>query len=376
MKNILKITAGTLIITTMVACGGGSGVEIKKSKLEELKAQQTEIAAEIKALETEIAGLGDSATTSNDKRKMVSISPVTATTFEKYIDVQGHVEGDENVILSAKAPANVIKVHVRAGDQVRKGQTLATLDGEIVRTQLKDLETNYKLVAEVYNKQKALWEKGVGSEIQFLQAKTNKESLEQKLATLKENLAMYSITSPINGTVDEVNLKEGQMAAPGMPAIRVVNFSKLKVKADLAETYASEVKSGNAVVVVFPDLNKEYRTNLHYSGRSIDQLNRTFKIEADLPSSPEYIPNMIAVVKVVSYKNQNALVVPIGLVQESDGEKIVYVADKASKKAVKRVVSLGKIYNGKAEITSGLKAGDLLITAGYNDLNDQESIEF
>ncbi|MCK6609431.1 MAG: efflux RND transporter periplasmic adaptor subunit [Bacteroidia bacterium] len=376
MKNIIKVTAGSLFISAMIACGGGSGIEIKKAKLEELKAKQSEIAAEIKALETEIATSGDSTNSGNEKRKMVAIAPLEASTFEKYIDVQGRVDGDENVVLSAKVPASVIKIHVRAGDPVKKGQTLATLDGEIVKTQIKDLETNYKLVAEVFNKQKSLWEKGVGSEIQFLQAKTNKESLEQKLATLKENLDMYVISSPITGTVDEVNLKEGQMAAPGMPAIRVVNFAKLKVKADLAETYAPEVKSGNAVVIQFPDLNKEYRTNLHYSGRSIDQLNRTFKIEADLPSSPEYIPNMIAVVKVISYRNTNALVVPMSLVQESDGAKIVYVADKASKKAVKRTVTLGKVYNGKAEITSGLKAGDLIITAGYNDLNDQESIEF
>jgi RND family efflux transporter MFP subunit len=375
MKNYIIITLSSLILLGMVACRGENGITAKKAELESLKREMAEISSKIKTLEEEIALSGDSSK-ANEKSKIVGVSAVKFESFNKYIDVQGYVDGDENVTLSAKVPSTVTKVLVNAGDRVKVGQVLATLDGDIVKTQLKDLETNLKFVTELYNKQKALWDKGVGSEVQFLSAKNNKESLEQKLATLKENLDMYLIKSPINGTIDEVMLKVGQASVPGYPAFRVVNFSKLKVKADLAETYAAEVKSGNDVILQFPDIKKELKSTLRYSGRSINLLNRTFGIEADLPSSEDFIPNMVAVVKVVSYHKEKAIVVPINLVQDSEGKKVIFIADAISKKAMKKEVIVGNIYNGKAEITSGLNEGDQIIIAGYQDLNDQESIKY
>lgn len=376
MKNFIITTLSTFVLIGMIACKGGNGLDAKKAELESLKKEQADLAVKIKTLEDEIILAGDSSSKDNEKAKIVGITPIQFESFNKYVDVQGHVDGDENVILSAKVPSTYTKVLVNAGDRVKVGQVLATLDGDLVRTQLKDLETNLKFVTELYNKQKALWDKGVGSEVQYLSAKNNKESLEQKLATVKENLDMYFIKSPINGTVDEVMIKTGQAAAPGFPAIRVVNFSKLKVKADLAETYASEVKSGNSVILQFPDIKKEIKSTLKYSGRSINLLNRTFGIEAEIPSSEEFIPNMVAVVKVVSYHKEKAIVIPINLIQDSEGKKVVFVADQASKKALKKEITIGNIYNGKAEILSGLNEGDQLITAGYQELNDQESIKY
>jgi RND family efflux transporter MFP subunit len=375
MKNYIIITLSSLILLGMVACRGENGITAKKAELESLKREMAEISSKIKTLEEEIALSGDSSK-ANEKSKIVGVSAVKFESFNKYIDVQGYVDGDENVTLSAKVPSTVTKVLVNAGDRVKVGQVLATLDGDIVKTQLKDLETNLKFVTELYNKQKALWDKGVGSEVQYLSAKNNKESLEQKLATVKENLDMYLIKSPINATIDEVMLKAGEASVPGYPAFRVVNFSKLKVKADLAETYASEVKSGNSVILQFPDIKKELKSTLRYSGRSINLLNRTFGIEADLPSSEDFIPNMVAVVKVVSYHKEKAIVVPINLVQDSEGKKVIFIADAVSKKAIKKEVTVGNIYNGKAEITSGLNEGDQIIIAGYQDLNDQESIKY
>lgn len=376
MKNFIITTLSTFVLIGMIACKGGNGLDAKKAELESLKKEQADLAVKIKTLEDEIILAGDSSSKDNEKAKIVGITPIQFESFNKYVDVQGHVDGDENVTLSAKVPSTFTKVLVNAGDRVKVGQVLATLDGDLVRTQLKDLETNLKFVTELYNKQKALWDKGVGSEVQYLSAKNNKESLEQKLATIKENLDMYFIKSPINGTIDEVMIKAGQAAAPGYPAIRVVNFSKLKVKADLAETYASEVKSGNSVILQFPDIKKEIKSTLKYSGRSINLLNRTFGIEAEIPSSEEFIPNMVAVVKVVSYHKEKAIVIPINLIQDSEGKKVVFVADQASKKALKKEITIGNIYNGKAEILSGLNEGDQLITAGYQELNDQESIKY
>ena len=209
MKNNFKIFALTALVSLAAACGGGNELEKKKSELEQLKAQQAELTSKIKTIEEEIIAIGDTSANPNEKFKFVKTTSIAKTEFLHFIDVQGRIDGDQNTLISARAMAPVTKVYVKPGANVKKDQILAELDAEIVKRQIDDLKTNLNYVTDVFNKQKALWDKEVGSEIQYLTAKTNKESLEQKLATLYENLDMYKIKSPINGTVDEVFLKIG-----------------------------------------------------------------------------------------------------------------------------------------------------------------------
>lgn len=378
MKRMSRIIFLFGTMAFIAACGGGNILETKKKEVEKLKSEQADINSKIKTLEEEIAAIGDTVKT-NDRTKMVAVTPINSTVFEHYIDVQGRVDGDENTTISARAMGPVVKVYVKTGTQVKAGQVLAELDGEIVKTQIADLKLSWNFVNDVYTKQKALWDKQVGSELQYLTAKNNKENLEQKLATLNEQLDMYRIKSPINGAVDEVFIKIGQTVAPGMPCFRVVNFNNLKVKADVAETYAQAIKEGNEVVLVFPDINnREIRSTISFTAKVINQMSRTFTIEAKLPADHSYIPNMITVLKVIDYKSENAIVVPVNTVQNSEGKTHVFVLVTKDGKtfAEKREVVVGRTYNDKAEILSGVNKGDLLITTGYQDLNNNEVIKY
>ena len=240
MKNAKVIIAILSVISIIMTSCGGNTIEKKQAKLEKLKTQQTELTTEIKALEEEIK-LSGVKTEKREKIVNVAVTNVETSNFKHFIDVQGRVDGDENTTISAKVPGLVLNVLVKPGSVVKAGQVLAELDGNAIRKQIQSMETNLSLVTELYNKQKALWEKQVGSEIQFKQAKTNKESLEQQISSMREQLSMYKITSPVNGTIDVVNLKVGQTAAPGMPYFSIVNFNKLKVKADVAESYANKL---------------------------------------------------------------------------------------------------------------------------------------
>ena len=308
----------------------------------------------------------------------VAVNNVETANFRHFIDVQGRVDGDENTTISAKVPGLVLNVLAKPGSLVKAGQVLAELDGNAIRKQIQSMETNLSLVTELYNKQKALWEKQVGSEIQYKQAKTNKESLEQQISSMREQLAMYKITSPVNGTIDEVHLKVGQTAAPGMPYFSIVNFNKLKVKADVAESYANKIKQGNDVQITFPDIEKTINTKISYSGKGISALNRTFGVEIALPSDESYLPNMIAVVKIIDYAKNDVIVIPVNCIQNADGENFVYLAIKEGTKTIakKRIIKVGVTYNDKAEIIAGITKGDQLITEGYSDLNDGELIKF
>lgn len=378
MKTIVRtIISLSVIAMIAAACGGGDNIEAKKGKLEKLKAQQADIADQIKTLEQEIASSGDT-TKTNEKMKDVAVMKLEPQPFHHSIDVQGRVEGDENVTLTAKMAGSIVRVNAVAGSEVRAGQVIAEIENDVMKAQLADMKTSYELVKDVYEKQKSLWDQKIGTEMQYLQAKTNKESLEQKIRQMNESLEMYYIKAPFSGTVDEMLIKLGQTVAPGMPAARVVNFNKLKVRADLAESYATQVKTGDVVNIVFPDINKSVTSKVSYNGKVINPLTRTFNVEIELPSSTDYRPNMVARVSIVDYTNKEALVVPVNTVQHIDDKDFVFVAsmENGVHVARKREVKVGQTYSSNAEIMSGLHAGDMLISTGFGNLNDGELIKF
>jgi len=378
MNNGKLIIAILSIITIIVtSCGGDKTVEAKIASLEKLKTEQAALTTKIKALEDEIKSSG-AKIESREKIVNVGVSNVETSKYNHYIAVQGRVDGDENATISAKVPGLVLNVLVKPGSVVKAGQVLAELDGNTIRKQIQPMETNLSLLTELYNKQKALWEKQIGSEIQYKQAKTNKEALEQNISAMREQLNMYKITATVNGTIDIVNLKIGQMAMPGMPYFTIVNFNKIKIKADVAESFANKIKEGNIVQVEFPDIEKTISSKITYSGKGISALNRTFGVEVALPNDNSYLPNMIAVLKIIDYSKENAIVIPINCVQNSqEGTSVFTVANENGKTiAKKRLVKVGSTYNDQAEILSGLEKGEKLITVGYGDLNDGELIKY
>lgn len=367
-----KIITFSLIAATLFACSSGDGD--KKSQLEKLKKEQASLKDKIQKLETELA----KDDTTADKSKLVSITDMKPATFKHFIEVQAKVDGDEDVLLSAESAGSITSISVEAGDNVSKGQVLASIDDRILRQNISEVQTQLDLAVTVFNRQKNLWDQKIGSEIQFLQAKSNKEAMERRMATLNQQLDMTRIKSPINGVVDIVSIKVGQTVAPGMPAIRVINLSSLKVKAEIPESYISRVSKGDEAVVYFPDQKKEVNVNIDYSGNRIDPLNRTFNVEVKLKDKTgSFRPNMIAILKIVDYKNNSAFIVPVAAVQKSgDGQYVFVKAEEGGKTIAKRkVVEVGTIYNGVAEIKSGLASGDQVITSGYANIIEGDEIK-
>jgi RND family efflux transporter MFP subunit len=288
------------------------------------------------------------------------------------------VDGEDNIAVSAQMAGSITAVFVKEGDQVRKGQILAQIDNSIIQQQIASTKQQLDFATNLYNKQKALWDQQIGSEVQYLTAKNNKENLEKALLTLNEQVEMTRIKSPINGSVEEVNLKVGQMASPGLPAVRVVNFSTVKVVAEIAEAYAPKVSVGDKVIVFFPDFNTEIASQIRFTSKYINPVNRTFQSEVRLGSSKvEYRANMMAVVKINDYRNPSAFAVPITLIRDSQSGKFIYVAKEENGKLVARrlPVTVGSTYNGLAEITTGIATGDKIITTGFNSLIDGELIQ-
>ena len=374
MKNILAIFSIAALTLGLAACN-----EDKEAQLATLKKEQAEIENKIAALEAELK-TSDKPKETEMKTVPVSAVALATDTFRHYLEVQGRVDFDQNVLVSARVPGVLTSMRVQRGDRVAKGQTLATIDAQVLEQSIAELRTRLDLARIAFEKQKNLWDQKIGTEMQYLTAKNNKEALERSLSGLQRQREQYNIVAPISGVIDEVMPNAGEAVAPGTPVIRVINTSNGKIVAEVSEAYLSKINKGDKAVVSFPDLNKEVETTVEVVSQYIDPTSRTFTVELRLKNSQQQNiglrPNLVAVVRIQDYKNENTIVVPVNLVQKDEKSEYVYVAAQKGKGyiAAKKEIETGMTYRGQVEVVSGLAANDQLITSGYQNLNDGQPV--
>jgi RND family efflux transporter MFP subunit len=375
MEKIRLLITGTAILLLVFSCSGD-----KKVQLSKLKSKQTALEEKIRNLENEIR-LEQKDTLDVEKFKFVGITEATESPFDHFIRVQGNLDGDKNAGVFAEAPGTIIAKYADVGQKVVKGQVLAQIDDSQYRSQMQSLEAQYKLASDLYEKQKRLWDQKIGSEVQYLQAKTNKESLERQISSLNDQIAKFKIKSPIDGTIEECNIKIGGVVSPDprLAAYRVVAFRNLKITAEVSEAYSSKVRVGDSLAVLFPDIKKAVKTKVNFVSQYINPTNRTFTIETNIGDGvPDLKANMLAVVQINDYHSNNSILLPMNLVQTDLSGSYVYVVRPKGKysAAFKQPVVIGNSYNGIAEVKEGLNVGDKVISIGYQELIDGEYIRF
>ena len=383
MKQPFSYLRFSLLITMIwgaTACGGekaDNSLAGKKAQLAKLKSESKELATKIEKLETELKAT-DPTMKAVEKAIPVVTEAIQPRSFRSFIEIQGLVETKNTATATPRMAGTYTTVYVREGQTVKAGQLLARIDDAILQDQIAALKQQLELANTVYEKQKGLWDQKIGTEIQYLQAKNNKESLEKNLTLLNTQRGLYNVYAPISGAVERVMAKTGEVAAPGMPLASIVNLGSLKASANVPDTYLSNIKMGDAVKVRLPDLGREINTRITFISKLVNAANRTFKIEAAIPSSSDIKPNMVSVLNIADINKANALVIKQNYVQNTEEGEVVYVAvTEGNKKVAKaRKVSTGVSYNGDVEITSGLQAGDLIVVEGYQDLVDGQLISY
>lgn len=372
MKKIVTILSITLLFA---ACGGGanqSSTEIpedldgKKALLKSKKAELRALKDEIASLEAEIDELDPAA--KEQKRVVVTTSDVPKENFTRYIDIQGTVTSDKTVNVSSETGGRIIKLNFEEGDNIRKGQLVATLDLENLQKQMDEVNKSLELAKEVYERQQRLWDQNIGSEIQLLQAKNNKERLEQTLETLKFQMTKANVYAPASGMVLSKMAKSGEVVSPGMPMITIMDLSTVKVVADIPENYLKTVRKGDLVTVNFPALEMERQGRISLIGSMINPANRTFQVEVKLSNGNRQLkPNLLAVMQIKDYESKDAVVLPSELIQqEVSGRSFVFIKETndGGDFAKKVYVETGETTEGKTEILSGLTGEEELIVEG------------
>jgi membrane fusion protein (multidrug efflux system) len=353
---------------------GTSCTTDKAEQLRELKSEREKITAQISQVERELAQEGK--LDEHVNKTYVKTKQINAGNFKHYVEVKGTVESNNNVFVPAEMSGIVTRVLVKEGQQVTKGTLLAQLDDELIVRQIDALKTQLELATTVFERQKRLWEKEIGSEIQFLQAKTNKESAERQLDVLKKQLEMTKIISPLSGMVDQITLKEGEMAAAVQSGIRVVGLGDMKIKAKLSESYLGQISTGDTAQVAIESIDADFFQPVFAVEQVIDMGSRTFGIDIRPPHGLKLTPNTLAVVTINDYNKTHAMVVPVNVVQTDNEGSFLFVVDnqKGESVAVRRNVKPGKKYKGEVEILDGLKAGESIIIEGYQNVSNNQVV--
>ncbi len=376
MTRMNRFFAYSLALTIAMAGCTTDNLESKKNELAELKKEARALEDQIAALEKEINAAGGEEVR-NTNAVLVNTSHINPQQFRHTIEVRGNVASRTNVILSSETGGTIEEVRVREGDPVKKGQVLVALDNDIIRNNIAEVRTALELATAVYDRQSNLWEKNIGTEIQYLEAKNRKESLERQLATLQSQLNKTIIRAPFSGTVDNVAARLGEMAQPGVPLVQIVNQQQTYLEADVSERYIGDFEKGDRVSVYFPIQDKRLESEIIAVSEVINLENRTFRIEIRMPQTDFIVkPNQVAVIELVDYEKDSAMVVPTELILSDAQGKFLYVVEEEEEKTVasKARIDVGLTHEGKTEILDGLNSGDQVVMQGYRDLTEGTAV--
>ncbi len=368
MKNKLILIA----LTSVFACTqSADDAESKKKELDAARTELISLREKIGTLEKEITAL-DPSFARNNNAVLISTWELEETPFEHFMDVRGAMESRKNVSLTSAVGGKIERVLVSEGQQVTAGQTLVTIEADILRNSIAELKTSLELATTMFDKQKKLWEQKIGTEVQYLQAKNNKESLENKLTTTKSQLDQTIVKAPFSGTIDRVDALVGEMAAPGLGLVRMVNSNDMYIKTEVSEQFIGKLKPNDKVEVFFPAFNKKIKSNILSVGQVINPENRTFRVETSFNGEVPAKPNQIVVVSVRDYVNPKVYTVPTKLIQRDNEGAFVFVVDQKDNLSVARKVYVkpGLSFNGVTEILEGFNGSEKIINEGYREVTE------
>lgn len=383
MKKFISL----FLLLGLLACGEEQGVDqvIAGKDLDAIRTMRNDISGQKKALEAQLVQL-DSAIAAIDgggNLPLVTSMAVEPQLFNHYLDLQGGVSTKQNVLVYPEMAGTLVKVYVREGQRVKKGQLLGLIDDGGTSSSLAQMKAQAELAKTTYERQKRLWDQNIGSEIQFLQAKTNYEAQKNAVAQMESMLGKYRLVAPFSGVVDDVLKDQGTVVSPGpgSEAFRVVNLSDMFIEVDVPEAHLPNVTAGKTVEVYFPVLDETVKTKVRQTGNFIKPGNRSFRVEIPVPGLGGKVkPNMVAKVRINDYTNGEALLIPQSVVSENAaGEQYIYVVkpQDGDKNPIvtKAVIKTGLTQGDYIEVLDGIAQGTEIIIEGARSVRDNQEVK-
>lgn len=382
MKFIKYSLLAFFAISLLASCGAGearnaansedpakvrAAIKAKKEKIRQLE-------TELSALEKQLIKLNPDL--AKGKEINVTTGQLVKKDFKHFVEVQGNIAtAQDPAMASSETGGRITELLVKEDSYVKKGDLIAKVDLESIRRSIAELETSLNLATDIYNRQKTLWEKNIGSEVQYLQAKSQVEQLTKSKERLEFELTKANVYAPASGHVERVMLKAGEVCGPGTPIVQIVNTSSLKMIAQVPEKYLKQIKRGDLVTVDFPALGESQDVRVSEIGRVINSANRTFEVEASVNNMKGMIkPNLMATMRIKDQEVKDAIVLNNNLVmQDIQGNNYVMVLEKAAAK--KKVVELGNDYKNEVVVISGLNGDESIIVKGARQVVEGDKVK-
>lgn len=377
-KSIIYITA--IAALSFTSCKNGTDETKPTGNLKELKAKRDSLKTVFNTVNKELKAVEKEINILNPNKKLYLVSTVKAVQkeFKHFVEIQGTVNSDQSISLYPEMGGLIKKIYVKEGQSVKEGQTLVKFDSEILQRTIKELDTNIKLARTTYKKQKRLWDKKIGSEIQYLQAKTNLESLENKKASVKAQIDQTTIKAQFSGVIDQIFVKQGEMAAPGMPVLRLINLDNIYIEANVSEKYLRHIQKGTEANIYFPNLEKNISAKVTMIGNFINPANRTFRIVVNIKNKNHSIkPNQLAVIKLLDLKKEG-IVIPSNIILNApDGSSYIYqvISENGINRAKKTPIKVGLSYKNETIVYEGLNANAIVVDKGSRSIQDNQEVK-
>jgi RND family efflux transporter MFP subunit len=379
MKPILQFVTAVLTAATLLSLAHCGSAEASNNRLDQLVVKRDSLRSVINDLNNELVVIEAAIAAQSDDDDYVRVSAVSMKPqpFSHYFTVQGNIETELNALVYPESQGLIKRILVNEGDRVSKGQALMVLDTELIQRNIDEVETQYALAVDVYNRQARLWEQNIGSELQYLEAKNNKERLENTLSTLGKQKNMGTVKAPFDGVIDQISPKVGEMASMAMPVARIVSLEQMYARSQVSENYVNVVKPGMPAELILPG-GDTVRTSVRRVGKFINPENRTFEITLDLAEGVVAKPNMYCAVRIEDLSLDSVIVVRSSMImQDTQNREYLYVlrADGGNYRVVKQLVQSGSSYGDRTWVAEGLKPGDLVIDRGARRVIDQQIVK-
>ncbi|WP_209400759.1 efflux RND transporter periplasmic adaptor subunit [Pseudozobellia sp. WGM2] len=385
MKKILYIAT---VILVAASCGSKEqSVEgiIAQGDLETLRAKKSEISEQQKQIESQIRLLDSAIATKavNEKLSLVSTIAASPEKFNHFLELQGDVSTKQNVLVYPEMSGTLQRVYVKEGQRVSKGQVLASIDDGGMSSQLSQLKTQAALAKTTFERRKRLWDQKIGSEIEYLAAKTEYEATQDAIKQSESQLGKSTIRAPFSGIIDDVIKDQGTVVSPGpgSEVFRIVNLSNMYIEVDVPEAYLGAVTEGKEALVYFPILGDSITTKIRQTGNFINPANRSFSVEIPVPNKDGKIkPNLTAKVNLNDYTSENAILIPSSIISENaEGDQYVFVAEAAGSEneatVTRTIITTGKTQGGKVEVLTGIEDGNQIIMEGARSVKDGQKVK-
>ena len=385
MKHIFALICISILITS---CGGEKQQSIEKViatenlekirlKRSEVVTKQQEIAEQLKQLDAKIAVLD-----TTKKIPLITTFKAEQRVFNHYLELQGNVSTKSNLVIYPEYSGILSRVYVTEGQTVSKGQTLAKIDDGGMSQQLAQAQIQANLAKTTFERQERLWNQKIGSEIQYLQAKSTYEAQEQAVKQIQQQIGKTIVRAPFSGTIDNIITEQGSVVGAGQSQLmRIINLDNMYIETDVPERYITNVTKNKAVEVEFPVLGKTINTKVRQAGDFINPDNRTFKVEIAVPNKDKAIkPNLTAKLKINDYTNKEALLIPQSIISENaEGKQYIYVVKNKNESkegiAERVIIETGKTQGDVIEVLKGIENGAEIIQEGARSVKDGQTVK-